>query len=257
MHPTSVGALSASSFRHPLAQIRSILDDCAGKNATPTQRLVLLAIAAHMDSCGKAWPSQATIMQKTGLSERAVRDALPGLRSLGLLNVEAEPTPRKSTVYRVTLTEQPHSGSENLSGRQLVPVKFPGNNQEEIKKRAEAHTRDEPDRGAGTSKPSKPELVNNVPAPGSSSCRSDPGAGTPTHDDAPALHTRAERSAANKAAWATRPRVLAPPARVRPQEPYKPYQLPLPSGTLLRDMDADTRAAMFREARRVVFGRSM
>ena len=206
-----------------------------------------------MDKHGIAWPSQTTLVRKTGLCERAVRDALTGLKKLKLLHVAAEPTPHKSTVYQIVHTELPHSGSESPPERQPVPVKFPVKNQGNTKTRADAHAK-EPDPGAriearakrgGTVLPGAGVVPRAVPAPGPSRAERTP---------------RAQRSAANKAAWAAKlgaasTRVVAPPARVQPKVQYKPYQLPLPQGPLLRDMGAEARAELFRQARRVVFGK--
>lgn len=279
VHPTSVGAASASSFSHPDARHRALAREAGKRGATPTQRHVLHAIAMHANEHGTAWPSQTTIAELTGLSARAVRDALTGLRKLQLLNIEAAPTPHKSTVYRVVHTEQTKSGAENRPERHPVPVKVQGNNQEEIKTRAQTRA-SEPDRGVVTDQSIVGGCIplQAVAAPGFSSQEPDPGAridarvearakrgGTvlpgsvetpiaaPSAVPAPGSSTRAERSAANKAAWSAarsaatgRPRAVAPPARVRPKEHY---QLPLPQGPLIRDLAPEVRAQWFEQVR--------
>lgn len=52
-----------------------------------TDRLVVLAIAAHTNSAGDAWPSVATIAEYVGVSERTVQRALARLVQAGRLVV--------------------------------------------------------------------------------------------------------------------------------------------------------------------------
>jgi Helix-turn-helix domain len=65
-------------------------------NLTPTQKLVAIALADHChDDGSEARPSQATLVRKTGLSQRAVRNTLHDLVELGVLRLE-----RKSGQHR-------------------------------------------------------------------------------------------------------------------------------------------------------------
>jgi Helix-turn-helix domain len=61
--------------------------------------LVLLRLAAHANREGIAWPSGRKLAEMVGRSERRVRTALVELRNLGL--IDGEPTPRKSTRWRL------------------------------------------------------------------------------------------------------------------------------------------------------------
>jgi hypothetical protein len=79
----------------------------------PTQRLVLLAIADCANDQGTdAYPATATLAKKTGLSERGVRKAINGLRSIGELAVEYKAGPRGCNRYRVLMSDPvPHAGN--------------------------------------------------------------------------------------------------------------------------------------------------
>lgn len=69
-------------------------------------RLVLLAIADCANDAGEqAYPSTATLAQKTNLSERGVRGALAKLVELGELSVDYKAGPRGCNRYRVIMTD--------------------------------------------------------------------------------------------------------------------------------------------------------
>ena len=57
----------------------------ASKDLPKTDRLVVLAIAAHTNKAGDAWPSVATIAEYVGVSERTVQRALARLVAAGRL----------------------------------------------------------------------------------------------------------------------------------------------------------------------------
>ncbi|MFG3709470.1 helix-turn-helix domain-containing protein [Micromonospora sp. NPDC047730] len=59
----------------------------ATKDLRGTDRLVVLAIAAHADRSGDAWPSVATIADYVGVSERTVQRSLARLVQAGRLVV--------------------------------------------------------------------------------------------------------------------------------------------------------------------------
>ncbi|MFG3555076.1 helix-turn-helix domain-containing protein [Micromonospora sp. NPDC047557] len=59
----------------------------ASRDLRPNERLVLVAIAAHSNRDGDAWPSVATIAGYAGVSVRTVQQALAKLVQLGRLVV--------------------------------------------------------------------------------------------------------------------------------------------------------------------------
>ncbi|RBQ03900.1 hypothetical protein DQE82_29640 [Micromonospora sp. LHW51205] len=59
----------------------------ASHDLKPTERLVLVAIVAHANADGDAWPSVATIADYVGCSERTVQRALRRLVEVGRLLV--------------------------------------------------------------------------------------------------------------------------------------------------------------------------
>lgn len=72
----------------------------------PTQRLVLLAIADCANDHGaEAYPSNATLAAKTGLSERGVRKAIAELEALGELEVQYKSGPHGCNRYRVIMSD--------------------------------------------------------------------------------------------------------------------------------------------------------
>ena len=72
----------------------------------PTQRLVLLAIADCANDHGaEAYPSNATLAAKTGLSERGVRKAIGELEALGELEVQYKSGPHGCNRYRVLMPD--------------------------------------------------------------------------------------------------------------------------------------------------------
>lgn len=57
------------------------------KTLGPTERLVMLALADHSDDAGRCYPSNARLCERTGLSERAVRNNIRALEQSGHLTV--------------------------------------------------------------------------------------------------------------------------------------------------------------------------
>ncbi|MFD6712342.1 helix-turn-helix domain-containing protein [Micromonospora chalcea] len=84
------------------------------KDLRPNERLVLVAIAAHTNRDGLAWPSVATIAEYAGVSARTVQRALAKLVQLGRLVVRqaANITTR---VYRL-VTGKPSEGDNQRDG---------------------------------------------------------------------------------------------------------------------------------------------
>ena len=55
----------------------------------PTQKLVLIVLADfYNEKCGKAWPSQDTLCDVTGLSLRSINRALSELKKGAIYNME-------------------------------------------------------------------------------------------------------------------------------------------------------------------------
>ena len=57
------------------------------KTLKPTERLVMLALADHADDSGRCYPSNSRLQERTGLSERAIRQNVQTLRESGHLTV--------------------------------------------------------------------------------------------------------------------------------------------------------------------------
>lgn len=76
----------------------------ASRDLPKTERLVLVAIAAHTNHEGNAWPSVATIADYVGCSTRTVQRALAKLVQLGRL-VVAKVAHIATRVYRLVLGE--------------------------------------------------------------------------------------------------------------------------------------------------------
>lgn len=54
----------------------------------PTQKLVLLALADNANDEGVCWPSRENISDKTGLTTKAITDAVNALKTSGLLDIK-------------------------------------------------------------------------------------------------------------------------------------------------------------------------
>lgn len=59
------------------------------QDISPTQKLVLLALARHADKAGRCWPKMTTLMSMTGLKKRTVIYAVNELCRLELITREA------------------------------------------------------------------------------------------------------------------------------------------------------------------------
>lgn len=84
----------------------------ASHDLKPTERLVLLAIAAHSNGNGEAWPSVATIADHVGCSTRTVQRALAKLVQLGRLVVR-QVAHIATRVYRLVTGQPAVSGGDN------------------------------------------------------------------------------------------------------------------------------------------------
>ncbi len=77
--------------------------DLAPAIVTPSERLVLLALAWHADEHGRnAWPAVSTLCRKTSLCRRSVQMILPKLKQKGLVYVQSVAA-RRSVRYAVDL----------------------------------------------------------------------------------------------------------------------------------------------------------
>ncbi|QGN50226.1 MarR family transcriptional regulator [Micromonospora sp. WMMC415] len=81
----------------------------ASKDLKPTDRLVLVAIAAHSNREGQAWPSVQTIADYAGVSPRTVHRVLARLVQLGRL-VVSKVAGIASNVYRLVVDAVTHAG---------------------------------------------------------------------------------------------------------------------------------------------------
>jgi hypothetical protein len=75
--------------------------------ATSTQRLVGLLLAEYMNGDATAWPSIATLAERTGLSDRAVQNALHALVELRFLAVAREGKGHSTTYQAILPTSAP------------------------------------------------------------------------------------------------------------------------------------------------------
>lgn len=76
----------------------------ASRDLRGTDRLVVLAIAAHTNQAGDAWPAVATIADYVGVSERTVQRALVRLVQAGRLAVR-QVAGIVTRVYRLVIDE--------------------------------------------------------------------------------------------------------------------------------------------------------
>lgn len=92
------------------------------KTLGPTERLVMLALADHADDSGRCYPSNSRLCERTGLSERAVRQNVRALEAGGFLTVHIGIGQAGANVYIV----RPEGGQEmppagNAPGRKCTP----------------------------------------------------------------------------------------------------------------------------------------
>lgn len=78
------------------------------KTLGPTERLVMLALADHADDQGRCYPSNSRLCERTGLSERAVRQNIRALELGGFLLVHIGAGQAGANVYIV----RPQGGQE-------------------------------------------------------------------------------------------------------------------------------------------------
>jgi hypothetical protein len=121
----------------------------ASKDLPKTERMVLLALAAHTNNDGNAWPSVATIAEYVGCSTRTVQRVLAKLVQLGRLVVR-QVAHIATRVYRL-VTGQPAAQGVTDQGQGATGTAPGGDSQngtvspeveEDPKKRFRAGARD-------------------------------------------------------------------------------------------------------------------
>lgn len=96
------------------------------KGLKPTQKYVLIALADRAsDDNHTCWPSMADLKDRTGLSERAIRDAISELESMGFVTIEHRFN--KSNLYRLTLKNRaiPANGAPPAANAPPAPNAAP------------------------------------------------------------------------------------------------------------------------------------
>lgn len=79
------------------------------QNLTPTQKLILLALADNASDEGVCWPSITTLSRKSSLARSTVAEQLNDLEQLKLI-VRDRGNSHRSTVYTVSLIGSPPAG---------------------------------------------------------------------------------------------------------------------------------------------------
>ena len=85
------------------------------EGVTPTEMLLLLALADRANDDNVCWPGQASLAKKCNTTDRTVRRTLKALENKNLLKIthrQGEGEGRKTNIYTLTLEGQP----DNLSG---------------------------------------------------------------------------------------------------------------------------------------------
>ena len=102
---------------------------------TPTQRLVLVALADNATSDGECWPGQRHLAAKTGLGLSTVREALKHIEALKLLSrtprQRRDGRGRTSDLYQLALDQPPAAEggqppAHGTTNRQLTTDQPPG-----------------------------------------------------------------------------------------------------------------------------------
>jgi len=89
----------------------------ATKVSDPAAKLVLVSLADHANDAGQCWPSVATLVACTELSERTVQRAIAKLVAQGVISrafSKGHSTRYALRITPVTVTPHPrHSGTQN------------------------------------------------------------------------------------------------------------------------------------------------
>lgn len=95
--------------------VQAISAAFAVQGVSPSEKLVLLALANYADAEGKCWPSQARLALDTGLTDRQIRRVFVSLIEAGLMTKKERRRPdgyRASDVITLTLSPDTMSASE-------------------------------------------------------------------------------------------------------------------------------------------------
>jgi len=121
---------------------------------TPTQKLVMLALADQANDKGQCWPSVGNIEERTGLDPRTVQRVLRQLEKLGMLGIKQRNG--HSSLYQLPVIHSPRRPAPPALRRPGTAPPTPGttpppppaqchpeSSVESIKKHTRAHTREE------------------------------------------------------------------------------------------------------------------
>lgn len=95
---------------------------------SPTQKMVLIALAWHSDDGGSCWPSQTRLARLSGLSERSVRRAARELEQQNLIRRHRRTTDAgalTSHLYVLQLKRQPPDTVTGPRGQADRPERTP------------------------------------------------------------------------------------------------------------------------------------
>ena len=92
---------------------------------SPSQKLLLIALADSANNAGRCWRSVETLAAQAGLSEKQARRLLHALADKGHVSVVANSQGgfRKARVYQLTIQNTPADGSvsEGVAGSETLP----------------------------------------------------------------------------------------------------------------------------------------
>lgn len=91
------------------------------QTGNPLRNLILIQLCNRAGKDGACWPSHETISKDCGCSERAVRDHLPVLEKLGLINLENRNKEGMKTSSKYTFPLATADRQEVPNVRQMVP----------------------------------------------------------------------------------------------------------------------------------------
>ncbi len=115
------------------AMLTAVFDHSRTRNAA---RLLMLALADRADDHGKAWPSIADLMRRTGISRGALHNAMREAVRLGELSVENFAGPRLCNLYVLSIPTR----SESEPVQNVNPVQIlnrPVQNQDKTRSESE------------------------------------------------------------------------------------------------------------------------
>lgn len=87
---------------------------------TPTQKLVLIALAWHSDDGGSCWPSQARLARLSGLSERSIRRAARALEQQNLIRRHRRTTDAGALTSHLYVLQLERHPSDSVTAKRLL-----------------------------------------------------------------------------------------------------------------------------------------